>query len=598
MAQIENNSIQPAGPFSRAARAAGAALAVVSLAVFIAALPQDLVWGDGPELAAAAWSLGIPHPTGYSLYVLLLHAFSWLPLGTAVFRGHLFSAVCMALAAWAMFELLRGALARAYGESFWLSGLPAMWAAAAFLCTPVAWDAAVQIEVYALFVLLYALNLNALARFVQRPGRLGWLCFLIGLQAVHHRLAVFVIAASFVVFVARLAAPDWSGWRLDDRAEPLPTCEDYWLNLPVLLAPLMLWLYFPIRAMWNPPLNWYDPDDLSSFFALISGSLYSGILAQGLQLWTQSFSWERLVFLIALPLLSYGAFSLIIVGGFIAAIQKTPWLGWTALALCAAHAGFVMVYPVGDWTVFELPALLMMTVPLAFGLAAILEWITARQARRSVLVLLAACLTMLSVMPLFLRWDEEKGLLSGAIASNPFPVSWSAGLHRFSQARESSAVRYADRVWRATPEGAPVLTGLNESTADNELYPLWYQRIVERRAPHSPTAGMGFLFLDWYRDQLNESLGLGLPVNRDRRAPSREAWIADVWDSVLHPLLLRGPVVTPSYPLPPEWYQRVKVEMVEREPLDRSVAPLSYQPFIPKGFIARLTLKPLDEAAP
>ena len=55
--------------------------------------------GDSGELVAAVHTLGIPHPSGYPLYVLLGKLFSMaLPIGSIAFRMSLFSAVCAAAA--------------------------------------------------------------------------------------------------------------------------------------------------------------------------------------------------------------------------------------------------------------------------------------------------------------------------------------------------------------------------------------------------------------------------------------------------------------------------------------------------------------------
>ena len=59
----------------------------LSLALYVATAAPGLTWrndsADGGELAAAAWTLGVAHPTGYPTYVLLARGFAvllpWLP---------------------------------------------------------------------------------------------------------------------------------------------------------------------------------------------------------------------------------------------------------------------------------------------------------------------------------------------------------------------------------------------------------------------------------------------------------------------------------------------------------------------------------------
>jgi len=47
--------------------------------------------GDSGELTAAAFSIGIPHNSGYPLYVLLGKLFCLIPLGSIGFRVNLMS---------------------------------------------------------------------------------------------------------------------------------------------------------------------------------------------------------------------------------------------------------------------------------------------------------------------------------------------------------------------------------------------------------------------------------------------------------------------------------------------------------------------------
>src|SRR4030042_2997496 len=74
--------------------------------------------GDSGELTAAAFSIGIPHTSGYPLYVLIGKLFCLIPLGTIGFRMNLMSClfgagtVCLAYSlTWKMTGSRVGALA-------------------------------------------------------------------------------------------------------------------------------------------------------------------------------------------------------------------------------------------------------------------------------------------------------------------------------------------------------------------------------------------------------------------------------------------------------------------------------------------------------
>src|SRR5438105_2056790 len=59
-----------------------AAAGTAAFLVYVRTLAPSIVWGDSPELTAAAYTAGVAHPTGYPLYTLLAHIFlhAW-PLG-------------------------------------------------------------------------------------------------------------------------------------------------------------------------------------------------------------------------------------------------------------------------------------------------------------------------------------------------------------------------------------------------------------------------------------------------------------------------------------------------------------------------------------
>ncbi|HKQ61790.1 MAG TPA: DUF2723 domain-containing protein, partial [Candidatus Polarisedimenticolaceae bacterium] len=92
----------PRGPAATALGVGSAALAL-----FLATSPPTVYFGDGGELIAAAHALGVAHPPGYPLYVVLGHAFLGLPWGEAAWRMNLLSALCGASACGVVALLVR-----------------------------------------------------------------------------------------------------------------------------------------------------------------------------------------------------------------------------------------------------------------------------------------------------------------------------------------------------------------------------------------------------------------------------------------------------------------------------------------------------------
>ena len=70
--------------------------------VYLLTLCPTVYLGDSGELSAAAFCLGVPHGSGYPLYVLLGKVFCLLPFGSVGFRMNLMAAVCGVLGVWAV----------------------------------------------------------------------------------------------------------------------------------------------------------------------------------------------------------------------------------------------------------------------------------------------------------------------------------------------------------------------------------------------------------------------------------------------------------------------------------------------------------------
>src|ERR1041385_8921603 len=129
------------------------------LLVYIATLAPSVTFWDAGEFIAAARTLGIPHPPGTPLFIVLLDAWArllgFLPFAVAT---NLFSAVCTAAAA----GITAWFLCEATGDR-WAAFAGAVTAGA----MTSAWDNATETEVYAAALLLVACALFA----ADRAGR-------------------------------------------------------------------------------------------------------------------------------------------------------------------------------------------------------------------------------------------------------------------------------------------------------------------------------------------------------------------------------------------------------------------------------------------
>ena len=263
---------------------AGLTTAATCLVVYLASLPPTLVEGDGGELVSAARCLGIPHPTGYPLYMLLARLFIFLPLSNPAVRVTLLSASSAALAAgiiaWATATMTTGprhtsdgetqkaqagrqqkgdrpspGYVRGYGSA--LAGVAA--GIVVGLNRPM-WSQADKPEVYALNALLVALAIMLFVRWRRKPGPTGviWLAVAAGLGLAHHRTALFAIVP--------LLACAWVGQR-----EPRPSPGKV---LGALGGPLLLYLYLPVRSLAHPAVMWLDASSWDNLVAHVGGREY------------------------------------------------------------------------------------------------------------------------------------------------------------------------------------------------------------------------------------------------------------------------------------------------------------------------------------
>jgi hypothetical protein len=248
----------------RTARGAAWAAALAALWVYAMTLSPTVTWRnmgeDSGDLLAASVTLGIPHPTGYPLYVLLGRVASLVPLGNTAFRINLVSA--LAGAAGVLF-LARLVLETAGPGAGALLG--ALGAGLLYAFSRGAWSQSVLAEVYTLNVALLGAILWALVR-AERTSSLKPLllaAYLFGVGLSNHLLILAALPAIAVVLIRRA------------------TTRSIGPAVLVLLLFLALWgasldAYLPIRAGQGPEFSWGVPSTPQRLWWVLSGAQYRG----------------------------------------------------------------------------------------------------------------------------------------------------------------------------------------------------------------------------------------------------------------------------------------------------------------------------------
>ncbi len=310
-----------------------AALAgLISLGVYLGTLAPTVLADDSAELVTAIHVLGVPHPTGYPVYLLLGKLFDLLPFATPPIRVGLLSVLCgagaVACTAWAAARLTASATAGL------LAGLVAA------LNGPM-WSQATQPEVYALSALIIALAVVAFVRWETAggEGHLIGLAFLLGLGLAHHRAAIFFTAPLF----ATAAVGGRAGWRL------LIKC------LAAAALPLLSYIYVPLRVAARPALMWGGLHDWGGVATYVLGTAYEcyvfarpldEVMGVARDL-TGGISAE----------LTLGGLALSVIG-MVASIRRQPRVAVPLIVGVVLLTAWNLGYRVGDWDVFFVPAAL------------------------------------------------------------------------------------------------------------------------------------------------------------------------------------------------------------------------------------------------
>lgn len=332
------------------------------LPVYLLTLGQTVGRADTFEFQVVVPKLGIVHPTGYPLYLLLTKLFTFIPLHSMAWRVNLASAVYGLAALYLVYWI---------GQRLTKRPLPALLAAVALGPTPTFWSQAIEAEVYTLHSLVVAGALGLMLVVTSSPGTPGQaagkrgarllvgLAFLLGLGLTNHLTAVFLLPAFglLLLFVFR-------GDNSEFRRERIG------LLLILLLAfclPLLLYVYLPIR--WAAVNG--EAMGLARFVDWVVGGRFQGALQ-----WT---AWlheaARYQIVGRLLLAEWGWLNLlVIVTGFFCLARSQPRFALILFVTWLGYLFYALNYHVPDLAVFLLPAHLVMALCWTAGLVAVANW--------------------------------------------------------------------------------------------------------------------------------------------------------------------------------------------------------------------------------
>lgn len=577
------------------------ALAVFFLpfALYLNTLCPGIYPGDGPELTAAAYVLGIPHPTGYSLYMILGYLFTHLGLGSPAFSMNLFSALFGGVACTTVY-LFQARLWAVLQDEETANRFSTRFCMAAVSLTLGAsstwWDMANLVDVMTPMLTLVSGAWMLSISILQKPTRkkLLWLCVLSAAGFLHHQIFLVTLPTSFVALlaVARSIAAE---------TEPNIAPRGFFRHLPLLLRgavlrrllpPMLLcfwlpWLaglsYLPIRAAALPPVNSGDPSTPSKLFQYISGGQFRGtrVLTEqrpdGLHKVTldelPAFALKSVARVaqwmgeqitpgeadekqggngIAVVLLALAVF------GFIALAGKSNLLAWGLGWSFLLDLGVAIVYTIADIAPYQLPMWMLVCclapVGIVLGPGLFLE-LTGDKNKAG-----------------WIQGVDKRALVAGVVfvALSLFAVlNWYAPGLGVNKAKSTDARDFVEAAFKVLPPNATLFTG-----GDYDIYPLWYGQACERLRPDVAVVGSNFVFSRWYNAMLRASLPKGVSVFIGDEPPSTQArWLIAFLGGMVVPQLEAGrPVYLTSLLSPDDL--RLIAERFELKPKFQLPCPL------------------------
>lgn len=521
-------------------------------------------WGDGLEFACAAKTLGIPHPTGYPLYMMLGHAamalLSHIDPGRALtLLSSFFCALASTLMGWVVYARASRAAAQ-HGENSAGPLVSAFGVVFIFGFTRTLWEHATFAEVYPL-TLLFVVGIVALVIGESKTpvslGRTAALGALWGLGLLNH----YSLAA--IGPLALFALIRWS------RGSTKRMVTHFVVFTLVSSSCLLGYLYLPLRAATNPPINWGDPSNWERFVWVLKGGSYVGsrflggrpvtaAIASGsaywLQWWGIQILPEQLYARGGLGDFISGVAGLIIAaGGFAGCLslaRRELSLGLGLAASILVTLLFSILYVIPDRDAYLMPAL-----P-----AAVLGWselIRVMLARTSAASESAARFRPRAILPLAL------GAALGLIHAPWVNKSWDDGPDLWPRA-----------VFAAVPQDAIVLTRQGE---DSEIYSLWYEQIVRGERPDVTLFCIGGLFSGWYQKYF-EAAGrphISLFI-QGRNGP--------VVDEAIFNAAMAGGVIAPNYQHRRIFVTAPSLDPAQTDPLFREMAPTPVAELLPEAY--------------
>ena len=401
----------------------------VSLAVYSWTLAPTVTLVDSGELIVAARSLGIAHPPGFPLYLVLAHLASLVPVGNIAMRVNfasaLFGALACALLTLVVAELMiigsyRGLKRKTARKSKKISPqaisaddaasnalmvlVPALVSGLLMAFSRTLWSYATIAEVYTLNTLLiliiFLLMLRWRRRIIEDERRMNTnpdstrpapaipdhdfllyaAAFVFGLAlGVHHVTVALMLPALAGIVYKTEGRSFFASKRLLYAA---------FLSLGALLA---VYSYLPLAASRTPIISWGDPRSLEKIWWHITGKQYQVFLS-----FTPQIIDKQAVEFGKLALHEFGFWWLplvlaVAIIGFANAFKRDRTTFWFLALIVIGDLAYTLCYDIAeDKNAYYLPTFISITIAAGFGARWFLQLVLSKPTLSTKMYTLAA----------------------------------------------------------------------------------------------------------------------------------------------------------------------------------------------------------------
>jgi len=239
------------------------------LPVYLLTMPDAVGQADTFEFQVVAPQLGIAHPTGYPLYLLLGKLFTLLPIKSVAWRLNIGTMVYGLVAVSLLFVL---------GYRMRFRTITAVLGATIFGLIPTFWSQAIEAEVYTLhtlFVVLAFLLMREIGGWSVDSKQWSvnsnrwlpiFLALVLGLGMTNHLTTVFLLPAAALTLL-------FSG-TFSRQKSLIQNLKSLIILALAFLIPLLLYTYLPIR--WQAVNN--EPMGIARFLDWVIGGRFAGAL--------------------------------------------------------------------------------------------------------------------------------------------------------------------------------------------------------------------------------------------------------------------------------------------------------------------------------